>query len=63
MNKQIQQCCQKVSDKDFIFDLFSNTGFVANASSYLQNDQNNNCCDDCEESEPRNTTEPKLRSI
>ncbi len=41
MKKHLKHNCHAVSDKDFIFDIFSNKGFVPNASIYLQADQSN----------------------
>lgn len=36
MRKQKLNRCKSISDKDFIFDVFKNKGFVSNANAFLQ---------------------------
>lgn len=37
-NKNVVCFCDGISDRDFIFDIFSDKGFVANANNFLQSD-------------------------
>ncbi|MBK3518178.1 hypothetical protein [Carboxylicivirga marina] len=44
MVRKIIVQCKANSDKDFIFDVFSNKGFVSNANSYFKTDQAADIC-------------------
>ncbi len=39
MKNKAQCFCNSISDKDFIFEIFSNNGFVQNADSFLSTDR------------------------
>lgn len=46
MTKKNRLCfCEGISDRDFIYDVFSDKGFVANANQFLQIDGTRNAAD------------------
>ncbi|MCG8579354.1 MAG: hypothetical protein MI866_05530 [Bacteroidales bacterium] len=58
MKKPIKIFSKEISDRDFIFDIFSNKGFGTNATTYLKNEQNNDLnCNECDDAEPEKSLE------
>ncbi|MCT4588440.1 MAG: hypothetical protein N4A71_11495 [Carboxylicivirga sp.] len=41
MQKTLKLACKGYSDKDFIFDIFSDNGFVTDANQYLHSNHHN----------------------
>ncbi|WP_430815801.1 hypothetical protein [Carboxylicivirga sp. RSCT41] len=60
MKKHLKIHNKEVSDRDFIFDIFSSKGFAINATNYLKNDQSNDLnTNDCEDAETEKSSEPE----